>query len=410
MALSAPRDYGAPLMDPLRLQLPVVGARETGPVPMDPATAARYGLHERGPARARGLVDRFGRGHTYLRISVTERCNLRCSYCMPEAGVALLPRDTLLTFEEIERLAALFVRLGVRKVRLTGGEPLVRRDIDQLVARVGGLKRALPAPVGRSEGSALEGTGAARLERLLITTNGLRLQPLLAGFRAAGLDAINLSLDTLRPERFRALTRRDGLAETLAAIRAAVAAGFKVKVNAVAMRGVNDDELCDLARAFAGELGIEMRYIEYMPFDGNHWSDSQLLPAAQLRALLEREFTLDPQGLDLGEGGTAQIHLLTDRQGRRLPGRVGIISTMTEPFCSTCSRLRLTADGNLRWCLLDEGELELRAPLRDGATDAELAGLIEQALGRKQAGHAPADELLRGQAAGNARSMIRIGG
>ena len=397
-------------MDSLRLQLPVVAARADGPVPMDEATAARYGLHERGPARVRGLVDRFGRGHTYLRISVTERCNLRCSYCMPEEGVALLPKGTLLTFEEIERRAALFVRLGVRKIRLTGGEPLVRRDIDQLVARVGALKRALPGPVGEAAGPLLEGTSDARLERLLMTTNGLRLGPLLAGFRAAGLDAINLSLDTLRPERFRALTRRDGLPETIAAIKAAVEAGFKVKVNAVAMRGVNEDEICDLARAFAGELGIEMRYIEYMPFDGNHWSDSKLLPAARLRELLEQEFTLEARGLDLGEGGTAQILLLTDRQGRRLPGRVGIISTMTEPFCGTCSRLRLTADGNLRWCLLDEGELELRGPLRDGASDAELAGLIEQALGRKKAGHAPAAELLLGQAGGHARSMIRIGG
>ena len=398
-------------MDPRSLHLPLAAGPALGPVPMDAATAARYGLVEQGPARAGGLVDRFGRGHSYLRISVTERCNLRCAYCMPEDGVPLLPKDTLLSFEEIERLAGVFVRLGVRKVRLTGGEPLVRRDIDQLVARVGGLKRALPAPVGAVAGTALgPQTDGRRLERLLMTTNGLRLQQYLAGFRAAGLDAINLSLDTLRPERFRALTRRDGLEETIAAIRAAAAAGFKVKVNAVAMRGVNDDEVVDLARAFAGELGIEMRYIEYMPFDGNHWSDAQLLPAARIRALLEEQFTLEPQGLDLGEGGTAQIHLLTDKAGRRLPGRVGIISTMSEPFCSTCSRLRLTADGNLRWCLLDEGEVALRGPLRDGATDAEVAALIEQALGRKRAGHAPAEELLRAQASGPARSMIRIGG
>ncbi len=409
-------------MDPRSLHLPVVsggsgqpgGASLEGPVPMDAAAAARYGLVEKGPARAEGLIDRFGRSHTYLRISVTERCNLRCAYCMPEEGVPLLPKDTLLSFEEIERLAALFVRLGVRKVRLTGGEPLVRRDIDQLVARVGALKHTLPAAVGPVAGLAGTVLGpqsdGRRLERLLMSTNGLRLQQYLAGFKAAGLDALNLSLDTLRADRFHQLTRRDGLEETIAAIRAAVVAGFKVKVNAVAMRGVNEDELVDLARAFAGELGIEMRYIEYMPFDGNHWSDSKLLPAASIRALLEQEYALEPLGLDLGEGGTAQIHLLTDKSGRRLPGRVGIISTMSEPFCSTCSRLRLTADGNLRWCLLDESEVALRNPLRDGATDAELAGLIEGALGRKRAGHAPAEELLRGQASGPARSMIRIGG
>jgi cyclic pyranopterin phosphate synthase len=374
---------------------------------MDAATAARYGLRVSGPARAAGLLDRFGRAHTYLRISVTERCNLRCLYCMPEEGVELLQRDHLLTFEEIERLAALFVRLGARKIRLTGGEPLVRRHFDELALRLGALKRELPPPVGRPPEAP---AGEARLERLLLTTNGLLLLPLLPALRRAGLDAINLSLDTLRPERFRKLTRRDGLPETLRGIRAAVEAGLRVKVNAVAMRGINDDELCDLARAFAGELGVEMRFIEYMPFDGNQWSDAALLPAAEIRAALEREFRLEPQGLDLAEGGTAQIHLLTDQAGRRLPGRVGIISSMTEPFCASCSRLRLTADGHLRWCLLDEGELDLRAPLRHGASDHDLSLLVAQALERKHAGHAPAEELLQAQASGHARSMIRIGG
>src|SRR5437016_8636144 len=242
------------VVDARSLSLPVVPS--TTAVPMDAETAAAYGLTLRGDARASGLFDRFGRGHTYLRISVTERCNLRCRYCMPEEGVQLLPKDHLLSFEEIERLAALFVRLGVRKIRLTGGEPLVRRGIDDLVARIGALK-------------------AHGLERLMMTSNALLLREHIPALLRAGMDAVNLSLDTLRPERFRRVTGREGCDETVAAIHAAAEAGFrKVKVNAVVMKGVNDDELVDLARAFARDLPIEMRYIEYMPVEGNGWGDA----------------------------------------------------------------------------------------------------------------------------------------
>ena len=191
------------------LRLPVVTA---GPRALD---AGALGLSTRGDARAQGLLDRFGRSHTYLRISIIEKCNLRCRYCMPAEGVPLLPKDDLLTFEEIERLAALFVRLGVRKIRVTGGEPLVRRDVDDLVARLGRLK-------------------ALGLQRLAMTSNALLLERHIPALRAAGLDAVNLSLDTLRPDRFRAITLREGCEETIAAIRAAARAGFdKVKVNAV---------------------------------------------------------------------------------------------------------------------------------------------------------------------------------
>src|SRR5260370_1365112 len=225
-------------------------------VPMDAETAAAYGLTLRGDARAHGLFDRFGRAHTYLRISVTERCNLRCRYCMPAEGVQLLPKDHLLSFEEIERLATLFVRLGVRKIRLTGGEPLVRRGIDDLVARLGRLK-------------------ALGLQRLAMTSNALLLRDHLMALRAGGLDAVNLSLDTLRPDRFRAITLRDGCEETIAAIRAAAEAGFdKVKVNAVVMAGVNDDEMVALAREFARGHPIDARAIERMPFEGNHWRET----------------------------------------------------------------------------------------------------------------------------------------
>ncbi len=363
------------------------------PLALDGEAAQALGLVARQPARAQGLLDRFGRAHRTLRISVTERCNLRCRYCMPEEGVPLHAREELLSFEEIERLATLFVSLGVRRIRLTGGEPLVRKELPALARRLGALK---------SRG----------LAELLLTTNGLLLEPLLPELRAAGLDGVNLSLDTLSPETFARITRRAGLDETLAALRAAAATpGLKVKVNAVAMRGVNDGEITALAAFIAGELGVELRYIEYMPFDGNHWSEDTLYPAHQIRAALHARFALEARGLDHGGAGTAQLYALRDRETLApLRGRVGIISSMSEPFCGTCSRLRLTADGQLRWCLLDEGELDLRGPLRAGASDADLTAVIEEALNRKAAGHAPASSLLAQQATGSARSMIRIGG
>src|SRR5436190_10950076 len=283
------------------LRLPVVSA---GPRALD---AGALGLSTRGDARAQGLFDRYGRSHTYLRISVIEKCNLRCRYCMPAEGVPLLPKDDLLTFEEIERLAALFVRLGVRKIRVTGGEPLVRRDVDDLIARLGRLK-------------------ALGLQRLAMTSNALLLERHIPALRAAGLDAVNLSLDTLRPDRFRAITLRDGCEETIAAIRAAAKAGFdKVKVNAVVMAGVNDDEVADLALAFALEDPIEVRYIEYMPFEGNHWGERlRMFPAESIRARLEEKLVLTELGLE----ETARIYRARLRDGRPLRGRIGIISSM----------------------------------------------------------------------------------
>src|SRR5438128_7156038 len=257
------------------LRLPVVSA---GPRALD---AGALGLSTRGDARAQGLLDRFGRSHTYLRISIIEKCNLRCRYCMPAEGVPLLPKDDLLTFEEIERLAALFVRLGVRKIRVTGGEPLVRRDVDDLVARLGRLK-------------------ALGLQRLAMTSNALLLRQHLDALLAGGLDAVNLSLDTLHPERFREITLRDGCEETIAAIRAAATAGFdSVKVNAVVMAGVNDDELVDLARAFALDEPIEVRYIEYMPFEGNHWGERlRMFPAEAIHARLGEQLLLESSGIE----------------------------------------------------------------------------------------------------------------
>src|SRR5205823_2779851 len=253
------------------------------------------------------------------------------------------------------------------------------------------------------------------LERLMMTPDALLLREHIPALLLAGMDAVNLSLDTLRADRFRRITGRDGCEETIAAIRAAATAGFrKVKVNAVVMKGVNDDELTDLARAFARDLPIEMRYIEYMPFEGNGWGDAlQMFPAAAIRARLEEELRLEPRGLNEGGAGTALVYDAFEKDGRAFRGQIGIISSMTEPFCATCNRTRLTADGHFRWCLLDEGEIDLRAPLRAGATDGDLAALIEEGLQRKLAGHAPAQVLKDSQkAAGpaHARSMIRIGG
>lgn len=361
--------------------LPVVGG---APRAVD---AASLGLVVRGDARAQGMLDRYGRTHSYLRISIIEKCNLRCRYCMPAEGVPLLPKDDLLSFEEIERLAALFVRLGVRKIRMTGGEPLVRRDVDDLVGRLGRLKQH-------------------GLQRLAMTTNALLLREHIPALLAAGLDAVNLSLDTLRPDRFRAITLRDGCEETIAAIRAAAAAGFeKVKVNAVVMAGVNDDEIVALAEAFARDLPVDVRYIEYMPFEGNGWGESlKMFPAAAIRARLEERLELTPAGFD----ETAAMYGV-----RGFAGKIGIISSMTEPFCASCSRTRLTADGHFRWCLLDEGEVDLRGPLRAGASDDDLAAVIEGGLRSKKPGHATADQLISLQRAAGpagARSMIRIGG
>ncbi len=390
----------------IRLRHPLPLAPTHAPGRLDPSSAARLGIVPHGEARAEGLLDRFGRAHRTLRISLTERCNLRCRYCMPEEGVALHTRDELLTFDEIERIAALFVRLGIRRIRLTGGEPLVRRGVETLAARIGAMKRSLA--LNTSAPSAQ----APALDELLLTTNGLLLEPLLPALLAAGLDGVNISLDTLSAARFEKLTRRTGLRETLSAVRAAARApGLRVKVNVVAMRGVNDDEICLLASLIAGELGLELRFIEYMPFEGNHWSDSALFPAAQIRSELSRRFQLEPLGLDQDGNGTAQIFTLRERSSDALLiGRVGIISSMSEPFCATCSRLRLTADGHLRWCLLDEGELDLRGPLRAGASEADLCAIIEEGLSRKQAGHASAADLLEAQSHTGARAMIRIGG
>lgn len=296
--------------------------------------------------------DAFARPLRSLRLSVTDRCNLRCAYCMPEEEYVWLPREHLLRFEEIERLVRVFGSLGVDKIRLTGGEPLLRRGLPELV-------RMLAAP--------------GRLADLAMTTNGVRLAEHAAALRAAGLQRVTISLDTLRPERFHALTRRDDLPAVLHGIDAAQAAGFRgTKLDTVVMRGVNDDELVALLE-YARERGAELRFIEYMDVGGaTHWTRAQVVPRAELLERLGAHYgAIEP----LLETGSAPAERF------RLPDGLvfGIIASVSAPFCRTCDRSRLTADGQWFLCLYALAGTDLRAPLRAGAGDEALQRLIAAA-------------------------------
>ena len=328
------------------------------------------------------LRDRFGRAHTTLRLSLTERCNLRCVYCMPEHGVPLRPRAEQLTTDELVRVARVLSGAGVRKVRLTGGEPLARKDAVEVVRQLGALG----------------------LRSLAMTTNGLLLPDRLAALAGAGLTDLTVSLDTLRPDRFQEITRRPGLDTVLAGIRQALdlgygAGGKSLKINVVALRGVNEDEAADFAR-WAAETPVEVRFIEVMPFDGNGWSRADLVPMAETRAAIEA--ALGPLA------ACADAPDATARTFRQpgWAGRVGFVASMTAPFCAGCSRLRVTADGALKVCLFGAAEVSLRDALRAGATDAEVLGQVQAALDGKHAAHAGMDALARSEN----RPMISIGG
>jgi cyclic pyranopterin phosphate synthase len=309
------------------------------------------------------LSDAYGRVATDLRVSLTDRCNLRCAYCMPAEGLDWLPKPELLTDDEVVRLVRIGVeRLGVQEVRFTGGEPLLRRGLAQIVARCADL---VPRP------------------ELSLTTNGIGLARLAAPLRAAGLDRVNVSLDTLRPGTFRQLARRDRLGDVLAGIAAAAAAGLvPVKVNSVLMRGVNDGEARDLLR-FCLERGYELRFIEQMPLDAQHgWRRSDMVTADDIIEGLEPEFTLTPQGPAVRGSAPAETFLVNGG-----PGRVGVIGSVTRPFCGSCDRVRLTADGQIRNCLFARTESDLRAPLRAGASDQHLAAQWTRAVAAKLPGH-----------------------
>ena len=332
------------------------------------------------------LTDRFGRRHTYLRISLTERCNLRCRYCMPAEGVPLTPREHLLTTPEIVRLARLFVEHGVEKIRLTGGEPLVRKDAEEVAEALG----ALPG-----------------LRALALTTNGLLLRRKLPRFHGAGLRHLNISLDTLRADRFLRLTRRPGLDAVLDAIDLALGLGYgegerTLKINCVVMRGVNDDELADFV-ALTEARPVEVRFIEYMPFEGNGWMRDVLVPYREMRERIGERYALER--LDDGPMETAKTF--------RVPGhvgRVGFITSMSAPFCAGCNRLRLTADGALKVCLFGGAEVSLRDLMRAGEPDAVLRAAMHAAVQRKAAAHAGTETLAEAARRAENRPMILIGG
>jgi len=312
------------------------------------------------------LADRFGRVATDLRISLTDRCNLRCQYCMPAEGLAWLPDDRVLSDDEVVRLVRIGVeRLGIREVRFTGGEPLVRRGLVDIFTRT----RALSAATGTD------------LE-LSLTTNGLGLSRLAGPLAQAGLDRVNVSLDSVRAETFHQLTRRDRLHDVLDGLRAAADAGLDpVKVNAVLLRGVNEDQAPELLE-WAVAHGYQLRFIEQMPLDAQHgWSREAMVTAAETLERLAKEFELTPAS---EPRGSAPAELFEVDGG---PATVGVIASVTRPFCGDCDRVRLTADGQVRNCLFAREESDLRTALRSGASDAELAERWVVAMAGKRAGH-----------------------
>ncbi|MGV1007377.1 MAG: GTP 3',8-cyclase MoaA [Dermatophilaceae bacterium] len=315
-----------------------------------------------GPPPGSELVDPFGRIARDLRVSVTDRCTLRCTYCMPSQGLPWLPRPELLTDAELLRVVGVFVGAGVRHVRLTGGEPLLRASVVELVRGIAALR---PRP------------------QLAMTTNGVGLARVAGALAEAGLDRVNVSLDTVSRDTFVALTRRDRLEEVTRGLAAAAGAGLRpVKVNAVAMRGCNDGQVAELL-AWCVDHGYELRFIEQMPLDPQHgWDRSAMVTGAEIQARLAERFTLTPVS-SAARGSAPAERFLVDGG----PATVGIVASVTAPFCGACDRTRLTADGQVRNCLFSRSETDLRGPLRGGASDPELAALIRGETWRKAAGH-----------------------
>jgi cyclic pyranopterin phosphate synthase len=318
---------------------------------------------------------------TSFRVSITDRCNLRCRYCMPEEGVEFVEHAQILRYEEIERIIQVALQLGIVKIRLTGGEPLVRKGVVDFAARL----------------SQLQG-----LQKLSLTTNGVLLSQYAISLKQAGINYLNISLDTLNKEKFSRITRFDQLTAVLDGIGEAKKAGFSlIKVNVVSRRGVNDNELFDFVE-FSDTYDIALRFIEYMPFFGNKWEQNGFLPSRELIERLERRYVLIP--LDEDPSAPARTYKIPDHRGS-----IGFISSVSESFCAACNRLRLTADGYLRPCLHGNIEIDVKGPMRRGASDEEIADLFQEAVNKKPTSH---QDFLNDHyhTPISDREMVRIGG
>jgi len=324
------------------------------------------------------LIDRFGRKHTYLRISVTDRCNLRCVYCMPAEGIKLKPKSELLNYEEIYRVASVFVKLGIEKIRITGGEPLVRHDLELLLGKI----------------SEIPG-----LKHIGMTTNAVLLAQKAEALKKAGLQSVNISLDSLQEEKFKEITLRDDFKRVLAGIDASEAVGFApIKLNVVVMKGRNDHEVLDFVR-YIKDRQINVRFIEYMPFKDNSWDLAAVHSYKDMKAQIETEFQLEPlAGLP---SDVAKDFQIVGHQGK-----VSFITSMTDSFCSSCNRLRMTADGSIKSCLFYDAEINMKDKLRSDCSDADIEEMILYALANKPEEHPPMEEL----AMMSNRAMVEIGG
>ncbi|MCE7061557.1 GTP 3',8-cyclase MoaA [Dyadobacter sp. CY343] len=326
------------------------------------------------------IIDTFGRKHTYLRISLTDKCNLRCTYCMPQEDMQFMPSKWLMQADEIRTLAEIFVEMGVEKIRLTGGEPLIRKDAHRIITELG----QLPAS-------------------LTLTTNAVFIDQFIPVLKESGVKSLNVSLDTLREDRFKAITKREHFGKTLGHIRLLLAQGFVVKINMVVMRGINDDEVNDFVRLTIDEPHLHVRFIEFMPFKGNQWDMSKIVSHADLLTQISTEFDFD--AIQPEQNDTARRYHVNGAGGT-----FGVISTVTQPFCEGCNRIRLTADGKLKNCLFDTTEADLLTPLRQGKDVREL---IHQHFYKKHfahGGHAGFSEQQAKSEYETNREMIAIGG
>lgn len=326
------------------------------------------------------MLDSLGREINYLRVSVTDRCNLRCRYCMPEKGVELKPHSEILTLEEIHRIIIVGTGVGIRKVRLTGGEPLIRRNLPRLLQMISSIDL---------------------IDDIAITTNGLLFPEMAGELKEAGLHRVNISLDTMKPERYAFITRNGCLTQAVKAIETALVMGFHpVKINTVVIRGINDDEIMDFCR-LAYDYCLHVRFIEFMPVgELGFWSKDKVITCDEIKGLIEREYRLIPWKLSRGNGPAKSYRL----EGGR--GSVGFISPMSNHFCHECNRLRLTADGKLRGCLYDRTEIDLKQVLRQGGSEEEMLQLFIKAINLKPGEHK------MGQASWGTRNrkMYQIGG